>query len=329
MRLADPFWLLLIVPVAVLAFLYLTGRIGREASLRFSNLDLVRAAGARSFSPRRFLISFLRALALAAFVIALARPQTGHGQTEETKFVVDIMLSLDTSTSMATLDFQPANRMEAAKIATKKFIEQQKHNRVGLVVFAKNGITVCPLTTDKTALLSLVDRVQMGMLEDGTAIGVGLAMAVNRLKDSEAKSKVVVLLTDGVNNSGEVDPPTAARIAKQFGVRVYTIGMGVEGVAMMPVNDPRFGQRLVRVETQIDEKMMRGIAESTGGRYFRAQDERALQQIFEEIDKLEKTEIKVQEFTTYDDHYMIFVWLGLFILLAELATVNVLFNKVP
>lgn len=329
MRLANPFFLLLFVPLAAAIYFYLRNKIGQEASLRFSSLDLVRASGVRHFSPRRILVALLRTAAIAALIIGLARPQTGQGQTKETRFVVDIMLALDTSSSMATLDFQPANRLEAAKLAAKKFIESRPDDRLGLIVFAKNGITQCPLTTDKTALLALVDRVQMGMLEDGTAIGVGLAMAVNRLKDSEAKSKVAILLTDGVNNSGEVDPKTAAKIAKTFGVRVYTIGMGVEGEALLPINDPRLGTRLVRVQTQIDDALMTEIAESTGGKYYRAKDEKALNDVFTEINRLEKTEIKVDEFTRYDDHYENFIWAGLFIFLLELFVTNLLIRRIP
>lgn len=330
MRLASPFLLLLAVPVLAALFFYLKGAIGKEASLKFSDLSLVTRAGVRTVSWRRLLTALLRGAALLFLIFALARPQTGHGEQEETKFVVDLMLSLDTSSSMATLDFHPDNRLVAAKLEAKRFIETRENARIGLVVFAKNAVTLCPLTTDKGALLSILGQVDMGMLEDGTAIGVGLAAAVNRLRESEAKSKVAILLTDGVNNSGEIDPKTAGKIAKEYGVRVYTIGMGIEGQAMLPVRDPRFGTtRLVRVETQIDEDLMREIAEPTGGKYFRAQDEKALREIFEQIDKMEKTEIKVQKFTRYDDHFRSFVWIGLCILLVELFLMNVLFSKIP
>lgn len=328
-RFANPLYFFLVVPVILAAALYLKGRIGREAALRFSSVELVRASGVGPVPARRFFQSLLRAAALIFFIIALARPQTGQGEREETRFVIDTMIVLDISGSMATLDFHPDNRLAAAKLEAKRFIEARQHDRMGLVVFAKHGITQCPLTTDRKALLTLLGQVEMGMLEDGTAIGVGLATAVTRLRESEAKSKVVVLLTDGVNNSGEIDPATAAKIAGEFGVRVYVIGMGKEGEALLPVTDPRFGTRLVPVETRIDEPAMDNIARETGGRYFRARDEKALRDIFSEIDRLEKTEIKVREYTRYEDHFALFLWAGLWALALELFIAHVVWRKVP
>ena len=329
MRLADPLYLLLLVPVWIIVLLYLRGMIGKEASLKFSNVSLVRSAGVRPFSFRRIVAALLKAAALTVLVIALARPQTGKGEKEETKFVVDIMVALDISSSMATLDFQPGNRLEAAKVEAKRFIENRAHDRIGLVIFAKHGVTVSPVTTDRGALLALLNRVEMGTMEDGTAIGVGLATAVNRLKESEAKSKVVILMTDGVNNSGEIDPLTAAKIAKEYGIRVYTVGMGKEGMSLIPVNDPRFGPRLERVMTEIDEDQMTQISQMTGGKYYRAQDEQGLRATFDEIDKLEKTEVKVREFTRYEDHFAFFLWLGLAALLAELAASQLVLRRIP
>ena len=273
--------------------------------------------------------ALLRAACLTLLVFALARPQTGTGEDKTTQQVLDIVVSLDVSGSMATLDFQPDNRLVAAKQEAKRFIEARSTDRIGLVIFAGQSFTQCPLTTDHKAILALLDQIQLGTLEDGTAIGLGLASAVNRLKNSEAKTKIVVLLTDGVNNAGEVDPLTAADLAKQFNVRVYTVGVGKEGVSMLPVQDPVMGTRLLKVETQIDEKMLETIARKTGGRYFRAQDSRGLREIFKEIDKLEKTEVKVESYVHYDEHYFMFLWPALFLLLAELVWRGLLFVMIP
>lgn len=329
MRFANPLYFLLLFPAAVLFYLHVTGRIGKEAVLRFSSVELVKKSGGRKMSFGRFFTGLLRFLCMAFLIAALARPQTGTGEDKTTQHVIDILIALDVSGSMATLDFHPDNRLSAAKIEAKRFIEARKNDRIGFVIFAGQSITQCPLTVDHKAILTLVDKVQMGILKDGTAIGLGLANAVNRLKDSEAKSKVVVLLTDGVNNAGEIDPLTAAGLAKQYKVRVYTIGVGKEGVSFLPVQDPKFGTRLLKVETEIDEKMLDQIARETGGKYFRAQDERTLREIFREIDRLEKTEVEVEHFTHYEEKYFWFLWPALFLLLAELVWKNLIFVKIP
>jgi len=202
---------------------------------------------------------------------------------------------------MATLDFHPDNRLVAAKLEAKRFIEGRQNDRIGLVIFAGQSFTQCPLTVDHQAVLTLLEKIQLGTVEDGTAIGLGIANAVNRLKDSEAKSKVMILLTDGINNAGEIDPLTAADLAARFKIKVYTIGVGKEGVAYLPVNDPRFGPRLVQVETQIDEAALGKISSKTGGAYFRAQDERALHDIFQQIDRMERTEVQVETSMHYDE----------------------------
>jgi Ca-activated chloride channel homolog len=329
MRFADPVYFLLLVPALVLFALYVTNRIGREAVLRFSSVELVKRSGGRKLSFGRLFIGLLRLACLVLVIAALARPQTGTGEDKTTQQVIDIMLSLDVSGSMATLDFHPDNRLVAAKQEAKRFVEGRRDDRIGLVIFAGQSVTQCPLTVDHKAVLSLIDQIQLGTMQDGTAIGLGLASAVNRLKDTEAKSKVIILLTDGVNNTGEIDPVTAAGLAKQLGIKVYTIGVGKEGVALLPVQDPAFGQRLLKVETQIDEKVLDRIARDTGGLYFRAQDERALRSIFQQIDRLEKTEVKVERFTHYEEQYFWFLWPALFVLLFELAWTNLLFVKIP
>jgi Ca-activated chloride channel family protein len=230
---------------------------------------------------------------------------------------------------MATLDFYPDDRLKAAKVAARRFIEGRSRDRIGLVVFAGQSVTQSPLTVDHEAVLSLVDRIQLGMLEDGTAIGLGLANAVNRLKDSEAKSKVVILLTDGVNNAGEIDPLTAASLAKEFKVRVYTIAVGREGESVLPIQDPRFGTRILKVQTHIDEKTLTQIAKMTGGRFFRAEDSQGLIAIFGEIDRLERTEVKIERFTHHEEHFFKFLWPALFVFLAEIVWTQLLRVKLP
>src|SRR3989338_1693026 len=329
MRFANPLTFLWLVPALVFFFLYLRYKIGKEPMLKFSSLKLVKESGAKQVTFGRLFRALTRLLAMIFFIAALASPQTGTGEEKTTEQVVDIVIALDVSGSMATLDFHPDNRLVAAKLEAKRFIEGRRHDRIGLVVFAGQSVTQCPLTVDHQAILSLLDKIQLGMLEDGTAIGVGLANAVNRLRNSEAKSKVVVLLTDGVNNSGEIDPLTSAELAKQYGIRVHTIGVGKEGESILPVQDPRFGLRYLKVETQIDEKVLKAISQKTGGVYFRAQDEKALREIFREIDRLEKTEIQVDKYIYYDERYFWFLWPAFLLLLLEIIWTNLVLVKIP
>ncbi|MBI2095059.1 MAG: VWA domain-containing protein [Candidatus Omnitrophica bacterium] len=329
MRFAQPWFFLLAVPAVLFFFLYVRGAIGKEAALKFSSVQLVRRAGAKKPVRPRFLPGILRLAGLLFLVAALARPQTSTGEEKTTEHVVDIVIALDISGSMATLDFNPDNRLVAAKQEAKRFIEGRRHDRIGLVVFAGQSFTQCPLTTDHQAILTLLDMIQLGMVEDGTAIGLGLGNAVNRLRESEARSKVVILLTDGVNNAGEIDPITAAGLAKQYGVRVYTIGVGKEGESLLPVSDPRFGTRILTVETEIDEKILVAIANKTGGRYFRAEDTGNLREIFREIDKLEKTEITVEKYVRYEERYFWFLWPAFLILMSEIFWTNVVRVKIP
>lgn len=329
MRLAGPAYLLLIFPAVLLLILYLSGKLGREPALLFSSLKLLKDAGARRVTSGRLIRGVLRFLTLLFLVFSLARPQTGSGQVQTTEHVVDIMIAMDVSGSMATLDFQPDNRLVAAKQEARRFVEGRPNDRLGLVIFAGESITQCPLTTDSNAVLSLLDKIQLGMVEDGTAIGLGLGSALNRLRGSEAKRKVVVLLTDGVNNAGSISPLTAANIAKGLGIKVYTIGVGKEGESVLPVQDPRFGTRLIKVQTQIDEKMLKEIARLTGGEYFRAQEQRALKEVFRQIDRLEKTEITVENFVTYEERYFWFLWPAVLFFLLELVWSNAVSVKLP
>lgn len=329
MKFAEPIYLLFLIPAVFLFILFLFNKIGKEAVLKFSSIQLVRKAGAKRVALGRFFPAFVRLLIFILLILALARPQTGTGEEKTTEHVVDIMMALDISGSMATLDFHPDNRLVVAKQEARRFVEGRRHDRIGLVVFAAQSITVCPLTVDRSAMLTLLDRVQLGMVEDGTAIGLGLASAVNRLKGSEAKSKVVILLTDGINNAGEVDPLTAGDLAKTLGVRVYTVGVGRNGSSLLPIQDPRFGTRLLKVETEIDEKTLTAIAKKTGGAYFRAQDEKGLREIFEQIDHLEKTEITVEQYTHYEEKFFWFLWPAFGLMLFEIAWMNLVRTKLP
>lgn len=329
MRFKDPAYLLLIFPALIFFALYVREKIGREAALLFSSVQLVKKSGAAKLGLERFFPALVRLAAFLLLALALARPQTGSGEEKTTEQVIDIVISLDVSGSMATLDFQPENRLVAAKQEARQFIEGRKNDRIGLVVFAGQSLTQCPLTLDHQAILALLDKINLGMVEDGTAIGLGLANAVNRLKGSEAKSKVVVLLTDGVNNAGEIDPLTAAELSKQFNIKVYTIAVGKEGSSFLPVQDPRFGSRLLRVETQLDEKTLMAIAKKTGGAYFRAEDSNALHEIFRSIDRLERTEVKVEKHMRYEEHYHWFLWPAFFLLLFEVVWTNLVRVRIP
>lgn len=238
-------------------------------------------------------------VALALIVIAITRPRSSEKMDKVDSEGIDIMLTMDVSTSMLARDFTP-DRISAAKDIAIEFISQRPYDRIGIVVFAGESYTQCPLTTDRSTLINLMKEVQTDLIEDGTAIGTGLATAVARLKDSDAKSRVVILLTDGVNNSGEITPQMAAEIAKTYGVRVYTIGVGAEGVAPYPVMTP-WGVEVQNVRVEIDEDLLKNIAESTGGRYFRATDNTKLMEIYGEINKMEKDKITIDSFPVYKE----------------------------
>jgi Ca-activated chloride channel family protein len=266
--------------------------------------------------------------ALALLIIAFARPQSGIKGEEVTTQGVDIVLTVDISSSMKAEDIKP-NRVEAAKQVAREFIKGRKNDRIGMVVFAADAFTQCPLTLDYGILLSFLDEISIGMIEDGTAIGMGLATAVNRLRTSAAKSKVIILLTDGRNNRGEIDPQTAADASRAFGIKIYTVGAGTHGTALFPYDDPFFGRRYIPMPVDIDEATLREVADKTGGSYFRATDRQSLADIFKEIDALEKTEIKVTEFTRYSELFHIFVWLAMVFLLDEIILANTRFRKIP
>lgn len=318
---------LLLIPFLIWDYLHKNRR--RKASIRFPSLAIVKRVPESWAYRARHILIVLRALTVALLCIALARPQYGESIEDVTTQGVDIMLALDISTSMQTMDFRPQNRLFVAKKTIEEFIMGREHDRIGLVVFAGKSFTQCPLTLDYGILVQFVRNVRFGLVEDGTAIGSAILNAANRLRSSTAKSKVMVLLTDGSNNAGEVDPVTAAKAAKALGIKIHAIGVGKEGEQPMEIDDPVFGKRIVSVPTKIDEPMMRAIADLTGGRYFRAQDPKGLQEIYSTIDKLEKTEIKSSSYYRYHELFRNLVLLALGFLLLEVALANTRFMKIP
>ena len=317
-RFEDPWMLLLLGVVPLLGWWYLTGSQRRRGSLAHPDAEgLARAAG----SGGRWLSHLpaaLRGLALVCLIVAFARPQTGVTGENVVAEGIDIVLALDISSSMLAEDLAP-NRIEAAREVAADFIEGRRNDRIGLVIFAGKAFTQAPLTLDYSVVTSLIGELEVGIIEDGTAVGMGLATAVKRLQASEAASKVVILLTDGRNNRGEIDPVTAAQAAQALGVRVYTVGAGARGTARVPVPDPFGGQRYVTTRVDVDEPMLRTVAETTGGRYYRATDRESLEAIYDEIDELETTEILVEDFTTYGERFPLPLVVGLLFLLAEVV----------
>jgi Ca-activated chloride channel family protein len=327
MTFANPeyFFLLLFVPLMI--FWYLKKQKQQLVELQISTVQMVHSVP-RSLRQRfRHLLFVFRVLALVFLTIALARPQSTSKGENVTTEGIDIVLVNDISGSMLAEDFRP-NRIEAAKKVAIDFIDGRPNDRIGLVIFSGESFTQCPLTLDHAVLKNLLSEIKSGMIEDGTAIGMGLATAVSRLKDSKAKSKVIVLLTDGINNRGFIDPMTAAGIAQQFNIRVYTIGVGTIGMAPYPVQTP-FGTQYQNVPVEIDEKLLQQIADQTGGKYYRATDNKKLKAIYDEIDRLEKTKIEVTQFRRHkEEFYTAAMFAGLFLLL-ELIFSQTLFRKIP
>ena len=300
----------------------------RTGTLRFSAVDSVLAAGVGRSRWLNRVPGLLRTLALAALIFALARPQTGI--TSETILTegIDIVLVIDISSSMLAEDLQP-NRMEAAKEVAANFVAGRRHDRIGLVAFAGEAFTQAPLTLDYSVVMTLLAELDIGMIEDGTAVGMGLATAVKRLQASDADSKVVILLTDGSSNRGEIGPITAAQLARALGVRVYTIGAGSRGTARVPINDPLRGQVYANMRVDIDEETLREVAALTGGRYFRAMDREGLGEIYAEIDELERTEIEVENFTQFAERFPLVLAFGLMLIMMELGLSQTVMRKLP
>jgi Ca-activated chloride channel family protein len=305
----HPFYLLLLLLLIPMIVWYIWKQRQNQASLQLSSSEGFQKAPKTYRIYLRHLPFVLRTLAIALLIIALARPQMTNSWNTTTTEGIDIALTLDISTSMLAEDLKP-NRIEAAKEVAASFINGRPTDNIGLVVFSGESFTQCPLTTDHTVLLNLLKDVYCGMIEDGTAIGHGLATAVSRLKDSQAKSKVIILLTDGTNNRGEIAPVTAAEIAKAYNIRIYTVGVGSKGTAPYPYQTA-MGVRYQNIPVEIDETTLTKIAQQTGGLYFRATNTEALKGIYSEIDHLEKTKMSVQEYSKKQEEYTFFAMIGL------------------
>lgn len=319
-------WLLL-VPALLLAHYIYKELAGRRPHLRVSDIRLWKAGGRSVMNWLRHAPIVLRTVALVMIVIAIARPRSSTKMDRVDTEGIDIVLAMDVSTSMLARDFTP-DRISAAKDIAIEFISQRPADRIGIVVFAGESYTQCPLTTDRATLINLMKEIQTGLIEDGTAIGNGLATAVARMQGSDAKSRVVILLTDGVNNSGEITPQTAADIAKTYGVRVYTIGVGANGTAPYPMMTP-WGVQMQNVEVEIDEDLLKSIAETTGGRYFRATDNTKLSEIYSEINKMEKARTTIDSFPIYKELFTGFALVALLCLLLEVIINMLVLRRLP
>jgi Ca-activated chloride channel family protein len=324
---ANPIYFSLLLLLIPMIGWYIQKLRKSQASLRLSSSEGFEKAPNTYKIYLRHLPFVLRLLAFSLVVVALARPQTTNSWNTSTTEGIDIMMSLDISSSMLAMDLSP-DRIEAAKDVAASFINGRQTDNIGLVVFAGESFTQCPLTTDHAVLLNLLKDVHCGMIEDGTAIGHGLATAVSRLKDSQAKSKVIILLTDGTNNRGEIAPVTAAEIAKTFGIRVYTIAVGTIGEAPYPQQTP-FGIQTGMMKVEIDEHTLTQIAQITGGLYFRATNTKALKGIYQEIDQMEKTKMSVQEYSKKQEGYTFFALLGLCWFLLELLLKYTILKNIP
>ena len=318
-------YLLLLIPLLVAWYIYRLKK--NNADIQISSFD---GFGKGIKSVRLYLyhgLFILKLLAIALIIIAVARPQSSLNRQDISIEGIDIVLAMDVSGSMLARDFSP-DRLEASKEVAMEFIDGRPNDRIGLVIFSGETFTQCPLTTDHAVLKTLFQDIKSGMIEDGTALGDGLATAVNRLKTSKAISKVIILLTDGVNNMGSLDPLSAAEIAKLFGIRIYTIGVGTTGMAPYPVQTP-FGIQLQNMEVQIDETLLREVSRLTEGKYFRATNTVKLRQIYKEIDKLEKSKIDVTEFRKKKEEYLILALIALVLLSIEILLRNTLFRNIP
>lgn len=321
----EYFYLLLVLAPMIVWYIFRHRKSG--ASIRFSSFMGFRTIKKGWKHTLRHLPFVLQLLGIALLTVALARPQSSNSWQNVTTEGIDIVIALDISTSMLARDFQP-DRLEAAKKVATQFISGRTNDKIGLVVFAGESFTQCPLTTDHAVLINLFQDIHSNMIEDGTAIGNGLATSVARLKESDAKSRVIILLTDGENNRGAIAPVTAAELAKTYGIRVYTVGVGTIGMAPYPVPTP-FGIQIRDVEVKIDEKTLKEIADITGGSYFRATNNNKLVQIYEQIDKLEKSKIEVKEFSKKDEEFQRYAALAALVMAAGLFLQVTVFRNIP
>jgi len=326
-------WAFILLPVVLILFVIIALRKQELPSFRFSTVELVRDIRPTMKIALHKGMMLFRVAALILIVAALSRPQQMLEESKITSEGIDIVLALDTSTSMLAEDFKLAgervNRLEVVKNVVSDFISNRHSDRIGIVAFASRAYTVSPLTLDYGWLMQNLDRVKIGMIEDGTAIGSGMSSALNRLKDTEAKEKVIILLTDGRNNAGKISPLTAAEAAGALNIKIYTIGAGTKGLAPYPAED-FFGNKIYRqVKIEIDEEALQMIAQKTGARYFRATDTESLREIYEEIDKLEKTTIEEKGYTEYRELFHMFLIPGLILLMLEIILKNTVLRRIP
>ena len=331
MRLASPWFLLLLLIMPLMVIYYRKGKGKLTGTLRFPYLAMVKKqfsyTSLRSLLVQRWPI--VRMVIVILFIGALCRPQAGRGYTEYFTKGIDIMLAIDASGSMLAEDFNP-NRLESAKETASEFVKGRKGDRIGLVVFGEKSFAQAPLTLDYDLLTKRIKELFVGIVpQDRTAIGMAIANSINRLRDSDAKSKVIILLTDGMNNSGKIDPVTAAGLAKTLGIKIYTIGVGKEGIVRVPVTHPLYGKQYAQMETDVDEETLIAIAEETGGLFFRAESEEALEEIYKQINDLEKTKVEVKEYTEYKELFYWLLFPALFLILFELFLLNVWAMKIP
>lgn len=323
---ANPefFWLGLLLPLMIAW--YIIKNNSRQAAFKVSSIKNFKGMSSwkNIFRHTPFI---LRLLALACIIIALARPQTSAEEQQAEGEGVDIILCIDVSGSMTAQDFTP-NRMEAAKKVAEDFVSKRLTDRIGIVIFSGESFTQCPLTTDKAVLQSAIENIRNGLLEDGTAIGDGLSTSVDRLRSSKSKSKIVILLTDGENNGGLIGPTNAKEIAKAFGVKVYAIGVGTEGYAPFPIKTD-LGVIIQQQKVTIDEKLLKQISGETGGKYFRAKDNKSLESIYQEIDRLEKSKVEISKLTRYTEKFFPFIMIALALLLLEFLLRFTIFKKFP
>lgn len=330
LRFVDPWLLIFLLVVPLIIFYQLKYSV--SGKFKFSSINTLKKINTSKSLFYRNILLVLRSLCIIFLIFALARPQSGKTDTIIRTEGIDIILAIDTSGSMQALDFtidnKRVNRLDVVKNVVRDFIKKRTNDRIGMVVFAANAFTQCPLTLDHGILLNFLDRVKIGMVGDGTAIGSGLGISVSRLKDIKSKSKVVILLTDGRNNTGEITPDTAAELAKTYNIKVYTIGVGTKGPVPFLV-DTFFGKEYVYQNVDIDEDTLQKIAFKTGGEYFRATDTQSLKNIYDTIDKLEKTEVKEKKYMEYKELFPYFLIPGLLCLLIEIVLGNTRFRKIP
>ncbi len=328
MRFTDPYLLSLLLLIVPLFFF---GRFS-GGTVKFSGISSFKSIHAGAKLNPRLILLVLRLFAITLFILALARPQSGKTFSKISSNGVDIMLAIDTSGSMRAMDFKiddkPTERLTIVKNVVKDFIDKRTHDRIGLIVFGDEAFTQCPLTLDHGILIDFLDRTHIGMVGESTAIGQAIGTTVNRLKDIKSKSRILILLTDGRNNSGQIGPMTAAKISNTYNIKIYTVGVGTRGKAPF-LTDTFFGKRFVYQDVDIDEETLQEIAQATGGKYYRAANSEELVKIYDDIDKLEKTEVKINEYTEYEEQFKWFLLVGIMVLLVEILLSNTKLRKIP